>query len=182
MLKLQGTGLPNVFLADGYHEASLGDRVAYSYSDLTGLYVEIAKSIALSGCEMTAAEFRFLRKRLALSQLEAGNILGKTSQAVAKWEKGKTQIPKADSSLIRLAWLQKHAPGEIIGFLDTLLTTPSSLQPKSEYVFVFAGKWQLSDRNWSHTSQMLCDEALEAIRTVAYSSESSYFREGPING
>ena len=182
MLNLLGSGLPNVFLADGYHESSFDGRVAYSYSDLVGLYVEIAKSIALSTHEMTAAEFRFLRKRLELSQSEVGNIIGKTSQAVAKWEKEKAQIPKADSTLLRLTWLQKFAPSEILDFLSNFLTCPNSTTPKKEYVFVFSGKWHLSDRSWSHTSQMLCDETLVAIRAVAYSSEIFDLREGTING
>lgn len=134
MLQFNGCGLPNVWLADGYQEEAFEGDKAYSYVDLMGLYQAIAHALATSPAELTGDEFRFLRKRLEWSQEECGEFLGKTGQAVAKWEKGQAALSRADASLLRLAWLGRERPGELEAFVQRLIAS-AAMPPEREYVF-----------------------------------------------
>lgn len=109
-LHYKGCGLANVWLKSGYkaHETKYG--TAYSYEDIDGLYRAITLHLCASRYEITADVLRFLRKRLCFSQGELGAELGYTSQAVAKWEKGTSNIPIAVTRLVRLLCLNKLSP------------------------------------------------------------------------
>jgi len=110
VLHYKGCGLANVWLKSGYkaHETKYG--IAYSYEDIDGLYRAITLHLCTSQYEITADVLRFLRKRLCLSQGELGAELGYTNQAVAKWEKGTSNIPVAVARLVRLLCLNKFSP------------------------------------------------------------------------
>jgi len=109
-LHYKGCGLANVWLKSGYkaHETKYG--TAYSYEDIDGLYRAITLHLCASQHEITTDVLRFLRKRLGFSQDELGVELGYTSQAVAKWEKGASNIPVAVARLVRLLCLNKFSP------------------------------------------------------------------------
>ncbi|MBM3347962.1 MAG: helix-turn-helix domain-containing protein [Betaproteobacteria bacterium] len=53
-----------------------------------------------------------LRKELELSQGGLAALLGSTDQAVARWEKGRTRVPKWADRLLRLLW-REHAEGNV---------------------------------------------------------------------
>lgn len=109
-LHYKGCGLANVWLKSGYktHETKYG--TAYSYEDIDGLYRAITLHLCANQHGITVDVLRFLRKRLGFSQGELGVELGYTSQAVAKWEKGTSNIPVAVARLVRLLCLNKFAP------------------------------------------------------------------------
>lgn len=106
MRKLAGTGLPNVFLIDGFVEHGEGD---ISYRDLDGLYVALADAIASRVTTLTPAELRFMRKRLKWTQERLGSLGGKSGQVAAMWEKGTRPVSVAEGNMLRLAWMARRS-------------------------------------------------------------------------
>jgi len=138
--RIEGVGLPNVYLTTGFAIEGEGDAQLVSYFDLDGLHFAIARAVALRAAPLTSVEFRMLRRRLGLSQEQAGELVGKTSQAVAKWEKEKGPVPVADGKVMRLAWISKHSRRDILRAVDQILAAEGD--PKGNYVFAFdGGKW-----------------------------------------
>ncbi len=107
--RLLGLGLPNVFLLDGFRVRGRGEATAYFYDDPDGLYVAIARAVCLAPSPLTAAELRFLRKRLRLTQEELGALVEKKGQTVAKWEKGELPVPRAEGVFVRMRWLAERS-------------------------------------------------------------------------
>jgi transcriptional regulator with XRE-family HTH domain len=138
--RLSGVGLPHVYLASGFTVDSEGDG-ATSYRELDGLYIAIARAIAMRPGRLTGAELRFLRKRMNLSQAQVGEIVGKTDQVVAKWEKGQLPVPKADGVDIRLRWLVEARMASDLARAARRLTTAED-DDGSQYVFAFEGQWK----------------------------------------
>jgi len=144
-LKLSGAGLPNVVLLSGFKLHGEGDAQAVAYEDLDGLYAAIARAIAIGPTPLTGAELRFLRKRFGQSQDQLGALVGKTGQAVAKWEKGQLPVPVAEGTVVRLAWLARHSKGELAGVIARL-PYDESTNPPADYRFVYlGGVWTQDD-------------------------------------
>ncbi|WP_223507795.1 transcriptional regulator [Pseudomonas sp. BF-B-25] len=99
------SGLPNVWLSNGFvvKETSYGEAVAIT--DVQGLHDTIGKALAEKPAALTGAEFRFLRKELGLSQERLGAIVGLSSQAVAIWEKS-GNIPTVNDRYLRGLYLE----------------------------------------------------------------------------
>ncbi len=98
-------GLPNVWLRNGFvvKETAYGEAVAIE--DVEGLHQTIGKMLAEQTGRLTGAEFRFLRKELGLSQESLAEIIGKSSQAVALWEKN-NKVPVMADRLVRGLYLE----------------------------------------------------------------------------
>lgn len=138
--RINGTGLSNVFLKNGYLLEGEGSGQTVSYADLDGLYEAIAFSIARRSAPLTGPELKFLRRRLGMSQEQVGAMVDKTNQAVAKWEKGTATIPTADSHMMRLAWLTKYARREIARSVDRMVQAREGVP--GDYVYVHDGmRW-----------------------------------------
>lgn len=97
-------GLDNIYLLNGVTTIDYEGEKAVSIHDVDGLHIAIAKDIVSMPRELTGQELRFLRKELNLSQKSLARYLGREEQAVARWEKNKTDDPVADR-LIRVLWL-----------------------------------------------------------------------------
>jgi len=81
----------------GEIEFDAGEGVSYSKA------LELARTMAV---ESRASELRTARKRLGLSQAEAGRLFGGGVSAFSEYERGKTQPHKSTVLLLRL--LGKH--------------------------------------------------------------------------
>lgn len=136
--RIEGVGLPNVYLTGGFKIEGEGALQTVAYFDLEGLYFSIAGCIARRSAPLTASEFRFLRKRLGMNQHEVGALVGKTSQAIAKWEKEKGSVPVADGMLVRLAWLSKFAPSDVAHVVAQMVNE-RAYQVAHGYLFAFEG-------------------------------------------
>lgn len=99
------SGLPNVWLSNGFvvKETSYGEAVAIT--DVQGLHDTIGKALAEKPAALTGLEFRFLRKELGLSQERLGDIVGVTGQAVALWEKN-DKVPTVNDRYLRGLYLE----------------------------------------------------------------------------
>ena len=86
------SGLPNVWLANGYRieQTPYGEGVAID--DVEGLQASIAEALIESQARLSGAAFRFPRYELELSQREIGALIGADPQAVKRWEKTASKV------------------------------------------------------------------------------------------
>lgn len=106
MLQMETSGLPNVFLEDGFDYRDTSEGRVLVVHDIPGLYAAIGEAVARKR-DLSAAEVRFLRKRLELSQSELANYLQTSEQTVSLWERGKVAIPWSQSLLLRVLYLER---------------------------------------------------------------------------
>lgn len=95
------SGLPNIWLANGFklHKTPHGKGIAFD--NLEGLHREIGRWLCAYRPRLTGAEFRFLRHELDLSQAALASLLGNDAQSVALWEKAKVKLPAWADRLMR---------------------------------------------------------------------------------
>lgn len=118
-------GLPNVFLLNGFDAEfdECGDRFV-AVKDVAGLHHAIALHLASNRKALSPQEVKFLRRTMDLTQSELARKLGQSDQSVARWEKGKTEIPGPADRLLRLMLLDAidaHFEGRhLLEFLDEI--------------------------------------------------------------
>lgn len=100
------SGLPDVWLLNGFHREETPDGPAVRIEDADGLHNALARAIATAKKPFAPAELRFLRKLLGLSQAAVARLLGITDQTVARWEKGETAMDAAAERLVRFVVLE----------------------------------------------------------------------------
>ncbi len=98
------SGLQNVWLANGYRKRKVAGGHAVAIADADGLHRAIGRAIAQKS-SMTGAEFRFLRKELALSQVRFGQLVGASEEAVSLWER-RGRVPKSACLLMQALYLE----------------------------------------------------------------------------
>ncbi len=81
------SGLDNIYLVNGFTKAvtPYGDAVAIE--DLDGLHKAIGRWLVNEPKPLNGTELRFLRHELDLSQKRLGSMMGKSEQAIRRWEK-----------------------------------------------------------------------------------------------
>lgn len=103
------SGLPYVWLVDGYRLEPTAYGEALSVQDADGLHRAIARWVAESLPRLHGREVKFLRLELDCTQAELAGRLGATEQTVSLWERQPSKpIPAAADRLLRLlveAWL-----------------------------------------------------------------------------
>ena len=113
MIKFDDGGLRNVWLENGYELKQTRYGKAIAFHDLEGLTHAVCEALTRKPGRLTAAEFRYLRLHLGLSQASLGKLLGVTEQTVALWEK-RARIPLLADKHLRLLWGEKHNGNETI--------------------------------------------------------------------
>jgi len=86
-------GLDNIFLLNGFEWEEVDGERYLSVADIDGLHRAIGLHIVMDKKAPTGQEMRFLRTEMGLSQAELGKLLSVSDQSVARWEKGKTDVP-----------------------------------------------------------------------------------------
>lgn len=110
-------GLDYVYLVDGFEVIETGYGSAVQVSNAGKLDRAIAGAVVSRQSRLTGQEVRFLRGLLDMTQSELGRALGKDAQSIARWEKGKTEIPPTEDIAIRQIYLEKT--GHRQRFIDT---------------------------------------------------------------
>lgn len=113
-------GLDNVWLKNGYQTKSTSYGDAVSIHNIDGLHKAIACSIVKKPGQLTGKEFKFLRIEMDLSQSAIGVLMEKSSQSVAKWEKGQIPLPRLADKAIRDMYLESVGDSPIAGLLSEL--------------------------------------------------------------
>lgn len=105
-------GLDDVYLITGYDWVPADDGTRdLVVQDIDGLHRAIADCLVRERKGLTGKEFRFLRKRLDMTQLELAIELGTTDQAIARWEKGETRVPGLADTALRFSYLARTQQG-----------------------------------------------------------------------
>lgn len=97
-------GLDNVYLSNGFHFKGIARGRAISIHDIDGLHKAIGMHLVISRKDLSKEEIRFLRDEMLMSQTTLGRLLGVSEQAIRRWERGKTTIPKPTECLLRLLY------------------------------------------------------------------------------
>jgi DNA-binding transcriptional regulator YiaG len=105
-------GLDDVYLLSGYEVEKTSEGEGISIKKLELLHKAIGCSLVKEKKVLSGKELRFLRKQMDLSQAELGALVGLTSQQVARWEKGESEISGAADVVLRLLYIE-HAGGAI---------------------------------------------------------------------
>ncbi len=112
-LHYTASGLPDVWLLNGFHREETSHGPAIRIEDADGLHRTLARTLVTNKKSLAPAELRFLRKLLALSQANVARLIGSTDQTVARWEKGETSIDPAAERLIRFIVLE-HLGDDVV--------------------------------------------------------------------
>lgn len=142
MKRLSGVGLTNIYLENGYQVHGVGDESATSYEKLDDLYHAIGRSIALRCRVLSGTQLRFLRKRLELNQAELGRLVGKSAQAVAKWEKERLDVPTAEGKLVKVLWAVRCSPADLMAIVQDVVSGTEAMPPNSLTFRYFGEKWR----------------------------------------
>ncbi|GGZ21932.1 helix-turn-helix domain-containing protein [Asticcacaulis endophyticus] len=98
-------GLEGIYLLNGYEISEYDGERTVAIKNVDGLHKAIGRHIVCHRKGLTPKETRFLRNTLGLTQGELAALLGTTSQSVARWEKGDTEMPGAAEKLLRILFL-----------------------------------------------------------------------------
>lgn len=100
-------GLDDVYLVNGFewHETARGTSIAIK--DIDTLHHAIGEHLCRDKKELSGKEFRFLRREMLMSQALLADLFDVKEQTVHRWETGKSPLPKAAESLIRLMHMDK---------------------------------------------------------------------------
>lgn len=99
-------GLDDVYLMSGYEVEHEDGEEWFSVKHMDELHRAIGRALAAEKKELSGKEVRFLRKEMDLTQAELGRLVGLSDQAVARWEKGQTEMPRPAEYLLRYIYLQ----------------------------------------------------------------------------
>jgi putative transcriptional regulator len=111
-LRYPECGLEDVYLVSGYEIVKTPHGDGLAIKNLDKLHKAIGCYLAKRKKALSGNELRFLRKQMDLTQSELGILTGLSSQQVARWEKGESDISGPADVLIRALFIQ-HAGGAV---------------------------------------------------------------------
>jgi len=144
MYKYTACGLDNIWLKNGYEKHSTGHGEGVAIHNLDGLHQAIAIEIIKSTLPLTGKEFRFLRIELDLSQKVIADLMDKTAQAVATWEKGTVSLPRLADKAIRDMYMESIGEGSIAGLLADLAKLDREVRELKIELEEISGSWAAS--------------------------------------
>lgn len=127
-------GLDNVYLISGYEIEDTPYGEGLAIKNLDELHKAIGCNLSSQKKILAGKELRFLRKQMNLTQSDLGKVLGLSSQQVARWEKGESEISGPADLLVRALFIQ-YAGGELDlqKLANSLEETDAPLSEKSFY-------------------------------------------------
>jgi DNA-binding transcriptional regulator YiaG len=159
-------GLEGIFLHNGYDAIEHDGERFVSVFETEKLHRKIGEYLVATRKELAPDEIRFLRRTMDLTQSELGRWIGQSSQQVARWEKGQSEIPGPADRLMRAIFLLRTmAPDEREEFLQLLrdIEDMDELTPRRVELYLKGGQWQ--DR----------PEFFEGLRVVEEEEEPELF-------
>jgi DNA-binding transcriptional regulator YiaG len=105
-------GLDDVYLVSGYEVRQTPYGEGLTVKNLDELHKAIGCNLAKQKKVLSNRELRFLRRQMGLTQSDLGKLLGLSSQQVARWEKGDSEISGPADLLVRALFIQ-HAGGKL---------------------------------------------------------------------
>jgi DNA-binding transcriptional regulator YiaG len=147
MYQYRESGLDNVWLVNGYtvRQTEYGDTV--SIDDVEELHAAIGRAICQLPRRLKAAEVRFLRKELSVSQRQLAEILEVEELTVGRWERNQNEIPGPADHWLRLLYAEKQSSeAEALNRFRALLASRLKSQTSVERLEFeeAAGDWRLA--------------------------------------
>ena len=120
MYRYISCGLDNIFLKNGSTTPEGPEGKGIAIHDIDSLHQVIAKGIVDQQAPISGKEFRFLRIEIDLSQKAVGDLMDKSDQMIANWEKGKNAIPVLADKAIRDLYMESIGESHIADILTKL--------------------------------------------------------------
>jgi DNA-binding transcriptional regulator YiaG len=149
-------GLDYVYLLDGFEMVETGHGQAVRVANASKLDKAIALAVVRRQSRLAGQEVRFLRGLLDMTQEELGRALGKDAQTVARWEKGKTELPSTEDIAIRQIYLEKT--GHRQRFIETSRQVAKLENRVEEVRFKTNGR-----QDWSEAASVAINEGRRAL-------------------
>ena len=100
-------GLDGIYLVNGFKRFESARGTSIAIEDIDTLHRAIGEHLCRKKKDLNGKEFRFLRREILMSQATLAELLDMTEQTVHRWETGKTPMPKAAETLIRLLYTDR---------------------------------------------------------------------------
>lgn len=139
------SGLDNIYLVNGFTKRETPYGVGVSIEDIDGLHRTIGKWVATFPKAITGAELRFLRHELDLSQKKLGLMMGKSEQAIGRWERASSKpIDPAADRLIRIFYVEHVDGNETVKSLIDRLCQIDQLEHAKCKLEERNGRWHVA--------------------------------------
>jgi putative transcriptional regulator len=135
-------GLDDVWLANGYRVEQTPYGEAVAIEDAQGLHRAIARMIVEKPGKLTGKEFRFLRTELGMSQKKLGEFLGADAQAIARWERGVSDVPGPSDRLIRVLYRECVEGNAMIRQLVERINSLDEAESRRPVNFTHDDEWR----------------------------------------
>lgn len=143
MYHYQESGLPNVYLANGYTEQLTDWGSGIAIADIDGLHRAIGSALVRDRDRLLGADVRFLRKELGLSQTALADAMGCEEQTVSLWER-QGRIPAPADRLLRALYVE-HVKGSVtVGKLLQQLHASDHARAHERMTMTRARTWKLA--------------------------------------
>lgn len=111
----RGCGLDGIFLCNGYETEEHDGETFTTVKDIDGLHQAIALHLVKHRKALAPKEIRFLRNTMGLTQAEMARLMNQSSQQIARWEKGQSEMPGPADRWLRTLYVVNMLPGDVLG-------------------------------------------------------------------
>lgn len=139
------SGLSNIYLKNGFTVEHIDGEEYTSIDDMNGLHRAIGQVIVDSRKPLTHEEFKFLRIEMNISQKMLGTRFGVDEQTIARYEKGKTKIPRTTDAALRTLYMESQEKNNPVSyFLDLLADTEAEEAAKEIRLEEIEDHWEVA--------------------------------------
>jgi DNA-binding transcriptional regulator YiaG len=143
-------GLEGIVLLNGYDVEEHDGEEHVTITDIDGLHREIGRHLVIHRKGLAPKEIRFLRNTMDLTQADMAEMLGNTSQSVARWEKGECEMPGAAEKLLRAIYLASLLSNEELTALREFLVSTLGDLDQLDELATEPAQFQLFE-SWTET-------------------------------
>ncbi|RUO45619.1 helix-turn-helix domain-containing protein [Idiomarina aquatica] len=139
------SGLSNIYLKNGFTVEHIDGEEYTSIDDMNGLHKAIGQAVVDSRKPLTHEEFKFLRIEMNISQKMLGTRFGVDEQTIARYEKGKTKIPRTTDAALRTLYMESQEKNNPVSyFLDLLADTEAEEAAKEIRLEEIEDHWEVA--------------------------------------
>ena len=139
------SGLSNIYLKNGFTVEQIDGEEYTSIDDMNGLHRAIGQAVVDSRKPLTNEEFKFLRIEMNISQKMLGTRFGVDEQTIARYEKGKTKIPRTTDAALRTLYMESQEKNNPVSyFLDLLADTEAEEAAKEIRLEEIEDHWEVA--------------------------------------
>ena len=139
------SGLDNIYLVNGFKVSKTVYGEAVAIDDIDGLHKAIGRWLVNEPTPLTGAKLRFLRHELDLSQKALGSLMGKSEQAVRRWEKvGAKPIDPIADRFVRIIYCAKVVGSTGIAELIDKLAAADQAEATECRLVETDGRWRIA--------------------------------------